>query len=147
MASHVIQPEPQRAGVAKLLEAAALPTLDLTDAHMKHFFFAGAPDSPTGVVGLEFCGSDALLRSLVVAETHRSTGLGAALAQRAEQHALASGARSIFLLTTTAEAFFANRGYVPASRESAPAGIARTREFADICPASSAFMVKHLRSG
>lgn len=145
MASHVIRPDPQRAGVTKLLEAAALPTSDLTDEHMKHFFFAGVADHPTGVVGLEFCGSDALLRSLVVAESHRSTGLGAALTERAEQHALARGARSIFLLTTTAESFFAHRGYVAASRESAPAAIANTREFADICPASSAFMVKHLR--
>jgi len=145
MASHVIRSEPRRAGVTKLLESAALPTADLTDAHMKHFFFAGTADSPTGVVGLELCGSDALLRSLVVAKTDRSTGLGAALTEHAEQQARAAGARSIFLLTTTAESFFAHRGYVAAPRESAPTAIAHTREFADICPASSAFMVKHLR--
>src|SRR6185295_17760833 len=81
MASHVIRSEPRRAGVTKLLESAALPTADLTDAHMKHFFFAGTADNPTGVVGLELCGSDALLRSLVVAKTDRSTGLGAALTE------------------------------------------------------------------
>ncbi len=145
MGSHLIHSQPQRLGVTRLLEAAALPTSDLTDAHMQHFFFSGREDQPNGVVGLELCGSQALLRSLVVAEGYRSTGLGAALTERAEQHARAQGARSVFLLTTTAEAFFAKRGYVAAPRANAPAAIASTREFADICPASSAFMVKHLR--
>jgi N-acetylglutamate synthase-like GNAT family acetyltransferase len=50
----------------------------------------------------------------------------------------------MYLLTTTAAGFFERRGYVAAARESAPAEIRATREFADICPASSAFMVKHL---
>jgi N-acetylglutamate synthase-like GNAT family acetyltransferase len=80
----------------------------------------------------------------VVSEAHRSTGLGRALVDRAEQYARSMGAQSIYLLTTTAEGFFARRGYVPVARESAPMEIRSTREFADICPASSSFMVKPL---
>jgi amino-acid N-acetyltransferase len=112
---------------------------------MEHFFYSGAPSQPTGLVGVELCGQDALLRSLVVAPGSRGTGLGGALAEQAERYARAAGMRSIFLLTTTAEQFFAHRGYARATRESAPAAIRTTREFADICPASSAFMVKPLR--
>jgi amino-acid N-acetyltransferase len=111
---------------------------------MEHFFYCGPASSPTGLVGIELHGDDALLRSLVVLPEHRSTGLGAALVSHAETHARSHGARSMFLLTTTAEQFFERRGYRSIARDQAPPGISSTREFADICPASSAFMVKTL---
>ena len=143
-ATHRIDPRPSRDAAAALLELAGLPSSDLTDAHMEHFFYCGPATQPGGVVGIEVCGEAALLRSLVVAGEHRSTGMGAALTQRAEQYARELGARSLYLLTTTAEDFFARRGYVSAERASAPVAIQNTREFAGLCPASSAFMVKHL---
>jgi hypothetical protein len=40
--------------------------------------------------------------------------------------------------------FFTRRGYVRTARDSAPPAIKTTREFAGICPASSAFMSKPL---
>ncbi|HKS55787.1 MAG TPA: arsenic resistance N-acetyltransferase ArsN2 [Steroidobacteraceae bacterium] len=144
MARTSIATRPSRAGVAALLDASDLPSADLTDAHMEHFFFCGPAAAPTAVVGLEVCGSSALLRSLVVQPHLRSSGLGKALVERAEAEARACGARSLYLLTTTAARFFQRCGYVPALREDAPPEIRATREFADICPASSAFMVKHL---
>lgn len=144
MTDHVIEKRPARVGAARLLEAAALPTSDLTDAHMDDFFYCGSPVAPVGLVGLEFRGSDALLRSLAVASERRGSGLGSALVDAAEAHARARGARSIFLLTTTAEDFFKSRGYAPADRATAPDTIRTSREFADLCPASSAFLVKHL---
>ena len=49
-----------------------------------------------------------------------------------------------YLLTTTAEDFFARRGYVRIARDEAPETIRATREFADICPAGSAIMRKVL---
>jgi amino-acid N-acetyltransferase len=49
-----------------------------------------------------------------------------------------------YLLTTSAEAFFRKNVYSSAGREEAPAAIKSTREFAAICPASSAFMFKQL---
>jgi amino-acid N-acetyltransferase len=142
--THRIEPRPSRAAAAALLESAGLPSSDLTDAHMEHFFFCGPAAQPSGIIGIEVGGEAALLRSLVVAAEHRATGMGAALTERAERHARERGARSLYLLTTTAEDFFARRGYVSAARESAPAAIKNTREFAGLCPASSAFMVKQL---
>ena len=129
---------------AALLEASELPTADLTAAHMQHFFYSGSAERPQGLVGIEIHGGDALLRSLVVTPGLRSTGLGSALVRRAESHARAHGARAMYLLTTTAEHFFARRGYARLERSNAPAAIRATREFADICPASSAFMFKTL---
>src|SRR5262249_42416361 len=117
---------------------------DLTDAHMEHFFYVGGPAKPIGLVGVELRGNTALLRSLVVTESHRSMGLGAQLVAHAERHARAQGAETIYLLTTTAEAFFTRRGYTVVPRENAPPAIRNTREFAALCPASSAFMSKRI---
>jgi amino-acid N-acetyltransferase len=135
---------PSLGAAVQLLAAAKLPTEDLTVAHCEHFFFAGSPTEPTGLVGLEFFGDVALLRSLVVAADRRGAGEGAALLKHAEDHARSEGVRTLYLLTTTAESFFAKHGYRCATRESAPAAIRATREFAGICPASSAFMVRQL---
>jgi amino-acid N-acetyltransferase len=135
---------PSLGAAVKLLAAAQLPTEDLTAGHCEHFFFSGSPSEPTGLVGLELFGNVALLRSLVVAPETRGTGQGAALLKHAENHARAEGVRTLYLLTTTAESFFAKHGYQRSARESAPAAIRATREFADICPASSAFMMRRL---
>jgi amino-acid N-acetyltransferase len=135
---------PTRSGAVRLLESAGLPTSDLDERHFRNFFFMGTSTEPIGLVGLELCESCALLRSLVVAPPARESGAGTALVERAEAHARAVGVLDVYLLTTTAESFFAHRGYTRISRESAPETIRSTREFADVCPADSAFMVKHL---
>jgi amino-acid N-acetyltransferase len=111
---------------------------------MEHFFFHGPRVSPTGLVGFEICDSDALLRSLVVAPELRAQGIGKQLVAHAEREARACGVTALYLLTTTAEAFFLRLGYGSADRARAPQGILATREFAEICPASSAFMMKRL---
>jgi amino-acid N-acetyltransferase len=144
MPAVTIQPRPPTAAATALLEQSQLPASDLTDAHMEHFFYAGPREQPVGLVGLELFGPCALLRSLVVAGESRSAGLGSALIERAEAHARERGAHSVYLLTTTAEAFFSRRGYRAAARETAPAAIRNCREFADLCPSSSAFLVKSL---
>ena len=140
----VIRQRPPLASVKALLETANLPTADLTDPHCEHFFYWGTAAAPTGLVGLELLGEVALLRSLVVSPDARSSGMGTALVQLAERHARANGVRAIYLLTTTAEGFFSRRGYSPVARDSAPEAIRSTREFAGICPASSAFLSKTL---
>jgi len=127
-----------------LLAAANLPTSDLTDEQLTSFFYCGPASAPSALIGLEIYGSDALLRSLVVDPTLRSKGLGSALVGRAEAQAAKHGVGTLYLLTTTAEAFFARRGYHRIDRTEAPATIRSTKEFAGLCPASSAFMFKRL---
>jgi amino-acid N-acetyltransferase len=141
-----IRGRPPRSTAVALLQAQGLPVSDITDEHLEHFFFVGSVGSPTGLVGLELYGTDALLRSLVVADNARRKGLGSALIYHAEQYAASKGVRSIYLLTTTAEAFFKRLGYECIERSNAPPSIERTREFAGLCPASSAFMLKSLKT-
>jgi len=111
---------------------------------MEHFFLVGSTEAATGVAGIEIFGPQALLRSLAVASTLRTRGTGSLLVAHVEQHARTHGVREMFLLTTSALTFFTHRGYRAVRRETAPASIRTTREFAEVCPASSAFMMKLL---
>jgi amino-acid N-acetyltransferase len=144
VAREEILPRPPLSAAVALLTSVALPSSDLLPAQMEHFFYCGSATAPTGLVGVELRGPDALLRSLVVRPEARATGWGTALVERAEAYAREHGARSMFLLTTTAESFFRRRAYVAADRQSAPAAIRSTSEFAHLCPSSSALMVKRL---
>jgi amino-acid N-acetyltransferase len=133
---------PPRSTVVALLQSQGLPISDITTEHLEHFFFVGSDDSPAGLVGVELYGTDALLRSLVVAENARGNGLGSTLVEHAERYAVGNGVRSVYLLTNTAETFFKRSGYERIDRVQAPPSIRATREFAGLCPASSAFMMK-----
>jgi len=127
-----------------LLQAEGLPVEDLTEAHLDHFFYCGDDDAPSGLVGVELFGEQALMRSLVVSSAVRSQGIGSALVQHAEAYAAAHGVRAIYLLTTTADLFFEYRGYRAVDRTQAPSSIQLTREFAGLCPESSIVMLKQL---
>jgi len=140
----VIAARPSLPVAVAILQRAGLPTADLTEERLEEFFEARDSSGPLGIVGLELSPPDGLLRSLVV-ETHaRRRGLGSRLLAHAEAHARSRGVRWLYLLTTTAEAFFAGRGYVRAERSEAPPSIRSSAEFTALCPASAAFMVKHL---
>lgn len=134
----------QLAAVKRLLSEAELPADDLTEAHLEHFFVRGPADAPQGVVGLELYPPAALLRSLAVAPAVRGRGVGSGLLADAEQYARRHDVKDIYLLTTTAERFFARAGYERVARESAPPAIRDTDEFATLCPATSALMRKRL---
>jgi amino-acid N-acetyltransferase len=140
----IIRGRPHRSTAVALLQAQGLPASDITDEHLEHFFFIGSVDSPTGLVGVEIYGTDALLRSLVVAENSRSRGVGSALVQHAEDYAASRLVGTLYLLTTTAESFFESRGYRRVHRAQAPQSIQSTLEFSSLCPAGSAFMIKQL---
>jgi amino-acid N-acetyltransferase len=142
----LIRARPPKSIALALLQAAKLPTEDLEDRALDHFFFSGSEGSPTAVVGLELYGSDALLRSLVVDERARGRGLGASLLEHAERYAADHGVTSLYLLTNTAESFFKRRGYTRIDRSVAPPSIKDTREYSNLCPQSSAFMFKQLKS-
>jgi amino-acid N-acetyltransferase len=142
--AQTISAGPAPAAARGLLAAANLPTSDLSDEQLTTFFYCGPAAAPSALIGLEIYGTEALLRSLAVDPSLRSTGLGSALVEHAEAHAENRGVGTLYLLTTTAEAFFARRGYHHIDRAIAPAAIRSTREFAGLCPASSAFMFKRL---
>lgn len=130
-----------------LLQAADLSTEDITPEMLEHFLVAHAGHGLAGAVGLEVLGEAGLLRSVAVDESHRGLGLGKQLVEAMEEHAREAGVRELYLLTITAEDFFAGLGYQKISREQAPAAIAGTSQFSELCPSSSCFMLKALIPG
>lgn len=129
------------AAVTALLRAANLPHEDFAD-HLEHFLVARRAGEVVGAIGFELHGADALLRSLVVAPDLRGAGLGGQLVERLNAAAQAQGVKRFFLLTTTAETFFARRGFQKADRRSVPAAIAGTKEFNSLCPVSAICMTR-----
>jgi amino-acid N-acetyltransferase len=84
----------------------------------------------------------ALLRSLVVANAYARRGIGRQLVSAAESLAATLGCRSIYLLTTTAEAFFELLGFRRMERNAAPPEIRQSNEFSSLCPSSATVMAK-----
>ena len=130
--------------IRALLAASGLPEGDLTPAHLSSFWTLRDTAGLAGIVGLEPRGRTGLLRSLAVRADARNRGLGAALLAHAESQARALGVDTIYLLTTTAERFFAGHGYAIAPRDAAPPEIRSTAEFAELCPSSSVCMTKRI---
>jgi amino-acid N-acetyltransferase len=128
--------------IRALLSAEQLPTADLDSSLLSTFTVLRDGHAINGAVGLELFGEVALLRSLVVRPSQRGKGLGLALVQAAEAKARAGGARAIYLLTTTAQQFFSDRGYRAIPRDSTPISIQRTTQFAGLCPSTAIVMVK-----
>lgn len=130
--------------VLALLEEADLPTQDITSGHLGDFLVAAGGQSILGTIGLERYGENALLRSLVVRQESRFTGLGKQLVDSIEEHAQRTGVRTLYLLTTTAADFFARRGYEVIERSAAPSALQKTAEFSSLCPSQATCMRRDL---
>ena len=131
--------------VERLLVASSLPTAGVADA-LPAFTVAVSGDEIVGVAGLEVCCDNALLRSVAVAESWRSRGLGRALVSRVIADAEARGLNALYLLTTTAEHYFPTFGFERVTRDDVPAEIRETAEFQGACPASAVVMCRSCRS-
>ena len=130
--------------VEALLTEAQLPVSDLSSSLSRNLLGVRESGRLVGVVGIEVYGDVGMLRSLAVASARRNAGLGVSLVSNAEAWAAEQGVKALYLLTTTAAEFFARLGYEAIPRSEAPAAIAATAQFLDLCPASSTFMRKVL---
>ncbi len=130
--------------IQRLLALSELPHEDIS-RHLETFLVAEVGGSPVAVVGLESCGDrTGLLRSLAVAPELRSEGLGTELCERIMADARRAGIERLYLLTTTAERFFARLGFVPVERTLVPGSVQATLEFKTLCPASAICMERRL---
>jgi amino-acid N-acetyltransferase len=132
-----------RSAVFALLADAGLPTEDLA-VDLNGFEVARVDGELVGCAALEAAGDVGLLRSVAVATTRRSQGLGRALVDRCLEDAKSRGFREVYLLTTSAQGYFGGFGFQTVSREHAPSGIRATAEFASLCPSSAVLMRKVL---
>jgi amino-acid N-acetyltransferase len=118
---------------------------DITSSHLKHFLILREDTLLLGVVGLEVLDRFALLRSLAVKSNYRNKEIGSKLLKAAEDYAQSFNVETLYLLTTTADEFFAKHGYEKADRNSAPASVHKTTEFCSLCPSTAVCMIKNLK--
>lgn len=131
--------------IRRLLSAGGLPVDDI-DEHLAEFILTKQDGATIGTVAAEYAGEAALLRSLCVAPRHRGQAIGAGLLAAIEARAAARGVRELYLLTTSAAAYFERLGFSRTSREQAPAAIRDTAQFRTLCPSSAICLRKPARS-
>jgi N-acetylglutamate synthase-like GNAT family acetyltransferase len=132
--------------IRRLLERNALPTADLATSRPAFLVAEGGPGI-VGAGGLEAFGATGLLRSVVVEESMRGTGLGHALVDAVERAAGRRGLTELVLLTETAREFFAGLGYAEIARGAVPAALRESAEFRSLCPQTARCMRKRLGAG
>jgi amino-acid N-acetyltransferase len=129
--------------IAALLKSYSLPAEDF-GPHLKHFIVVRRNGEVLGCVGLEAEETLGLLRSLAVKREYQNQGIAQDLCSRLEREADALGVHQLFLLTTTADQFFAKRGFEIVNRDDAPAWIRKNGQFTSLCPSSAVLMRKIL---
>ncbi len=130
--------------VEALLAAAELPVVGVAD-FIDRFVVVESDGTLVGVAGLEVHREDGILRSVAVAPSYRGHGLGRRLTEQVLDAARAAGLPRLYLLTTTAAAYFARHGFRRIERADASAVVQRSVEFREACPASAVAMVLELK--
>ena len=128
--------------IERLLLSSSLPTDGIAQG-MCSFLVAEADGDVIGVVGMEYCASYGLLRSTAVAPEWRGKGIARQLVERIIAEAESRGVHALYLLTTTAEAYFPSFGFSKTTRETVPDEIRDTGEFRMACCASATVMCLH----
>jgi N-acetylglutamate synthase-like GNAT family acetyltransferase len=128
------------ASARDLLQSAGLP-LGGVDEHFDGFWTVHVADNRlAGVAGSERYGATWLLRSLAVDPSFRGQGIGSDLLAAVVAEARQLGARAIFLLTTDADDFFAERGFRVVPRAAAPDALQASEELRGACPDTATLM-------
>jgi arsenate reductase (thioredoxin) len=128
--------------IVEILTQNSLPTEDL-NSHIKLFVWR-EQNEIMGTSGLEIFNTEALLRSVSIKKDQQRKGIGKLLVENTEATAQNLGIQNLFLLTTSASAFFDKLGYQTTSRTAAPASIQQSSQFKGVCPSSATLMSKNL---
>jgi N-acetylglutamate synthase-like GNAT family acetyltransferase len=125
--------------IEQLLVRNQLPTAGLED-HWKTFIVARDSGVIVGCAGSEAYQFVALIRSVAVAESHRSRGVGRRIVRQLLDRLSSRGIREFYLLTTTAQDYFAKRGFKPIERDEIHPQLLASAEFQGACPDTAVCM-------
>ena len=123
----------------ELLRRVDLPEHGVVD-HFGNYLVVRDASRLVALCGVEVCGDDGLLRSVVVDPDYRGEGLGGLLVAGAQELAQKLKLDGLYLLTTTAAGFFGKHGFQDSPRDKAPAAVRESWEFRSGCPTSSTLM-------
>lgn len=133
-----------RPALESLLQSCRLPVEDLPDELQGFTLALDQGLAVVGSVGIERVGPYGLLRSFAVYETFRKSGVGQHLYEKALDFARNTSIRELWLITTSADEYFARRGFERIERADVPPEISGTMQFSALCPASSTVMRKRI---
>ena len=140
----IVKLQPANLGqLEALLRDNNLPAQDCA-AQAQNFYAMFDGDELIAAGGLEPVADYVLLRSVVVKEAYRASGLARSIVEYLISLAEAEGKKAAYLLTETAGSYFQKLGFVPLPRAEVPAAITRTRQFSVLCPDSADCMVMPL---
>ena len=132
--------EGERDAIIALLRKLNLPTSDINDDIQLYLLQDG--EKTIGTAGLKIFEDCALLRSVSVATEQQGKGYGKIINEQIEMYAKESGIKCLYLITTSAKAFFDQLGYGIIERNVAPEPVKQTTEFSSLCPSSAVVMKK-----
>jgi len=125
--------------IKRLLVGSLLPSRDVGGTSQR-FIVASENGRLIGCAGLQVAGPDGLVRSMAVHWTRRNAGLGSRLHQRLLFEAMLAGVRTLYVVTTTAEDFFAGHGYRKVAAHVVPPALQASEEFIAFVPGGSTVM-------
>jgi amino-acid N-acetyltransferase len=131
-------------GVQAVLAASRLMAVNTADSSTMTLAATTPQDEVVGCAAVERYGDNGLLRSVAVSPDSRGQHLGHYLVAAAEAEAAEGGIASLYLLTETAEAFFAALGYENVDRADVPKEVLASDQFAKLCPSSAVSMRRDL---
>lgn len=127
--------------IETLLKENKLPFEDLVSSKVEFLtLFSGT--KLKGCIGIEKFDKNALLRSFAVDDNFKNQGIGNSLLHKLVLKCKDNGIEKLHLLTTTATAYFAKKGFIISDKKTVPKSIVNSKEFSEICPASAIYMVK-----
>lgn len=129
--------------IEELLISCALPP-DGAREHLMDFVVCEGSGGLVGCAGAEVYGNAALLRSVAVRDAARGSGVGGALVDAVLDRLKARKVKIVALLTTTADTYFARKGFGVVDRAILPAALRASAEFKGACPASAISMICRL---
>lgn len=132
--------------IKQLLTASLLPSRDLGAANQR-FIAACERGRVIGCAGLQVAGTNGLVRSMAVHWTRRNAGLGSRLQQRLLFEAVMAGVRTLYVVTSTAEEFFARHGYRKVAAQGVPPELQASEEFTAFVPGGSTVMSRPVLPG
>lgn len=125
--------------IKQLLGGSLLPSRDVGGAHQR-FIAASERGRIIGCAGLQVAGQNGLVRSMAVHWTRRNAGLGSRLHERLLFEAVLSDVRTLYVVTSTAEDFFAGHGFRNIAPEAVPPELQASEEFTAFVPGGSKVM-------
>ncbi len=140
MIQYIISDKKDIKNISLLLSENDLPYSDIIESQVD-FLVAKSNQQFVGCIGIEKYGTEGLLRSFAVNTDYRRKGYGKELYDKLIGYSIQNGIKTMHLLTATAKEYFLRKGFKVENKDNAPETIRNCKEFKNLCPSSSVYMV------